>query len=151
MSNRQELIVEIIERLGEITIANGFQTDAGLHVFTHETPEFGPDDPEQAIAVVIGDDDPRYQGEQVFVKLPVEIQALAKVDSDPDAQPYLTSEAILADIKKAMELADRTLGGLVQHQMERGSTRTLAKQPGSLTVGVAVTYVFPYPEVWGNP
>jgi hypothetical protein len=148
MSNRQEILEVLQARLAAIQIANGFQTDAGLHVFTHETPDLGPDDPEQAVAMVVGEDEPFFQGEQVFLKMPVEMQAVVKADLDT---PYVTVEAILADIKKAIELPDRTLGKRIRHQIERQSTRTLLREPGSETVGVGITYVCPYTEVWGNP
>lgn len=149
MSNRQELIEALVDRLEAIQVVGGYQTDAGLHVFTHETVELGPDDPNEAIAMVINDDDPRYQAMQIFTKVPIEIQALAKVTTSQQA--YMRVEAILADIKRAIEQADRTVGKLVQSQLERGVTRTLPREPGSQTVGVGITYICPMTEVWGNP
>lgn len=152
MSNRQEILDVLRTRLAAIQIANGFQTDAGEAVFTHEAPPLGPDDPAAAIAIIVGDDEIVKQTEGLFLKLPVEIQAIARVDDASELNAaYETAESVLADVKKAIELADRGLGRRLRTYLERGSTRTLIREPGSETVGVGVTYRLPYQEVWGNP
>lgn len=117
-------------------------------VFLNETPTLGPDDPAIALAVLIGDDTPRFQGERILLTLPVEIQILAKADLD---EPWLAVERTLGEVKKGIELADRTLGGAVLRQIERGVTRTLPRELGSTTVGAGLTYLAPYPESWGKP
>lgn len=147
-SNRQQILEAFLARLERITQTHEFQTDAGKAVFLGATPTLGPDDPDTAIAIVVREDQPGYQGENVFILLPIDIQALAKADLD---NPYLAVEAILADIKRAVELPDRTLGELVKRQIRRATTRTLERQDGSTVVGVAITYACPYTEVWGNP
>jgi|SRR6185369_10136330 len=147
-SNREQVLVAVRARLRAILQAEGFRTNVGQAVFLNEVPDLGPDDPDEIIAMVVGTDQPRYQGMQVFIDLPIEIQAVAKADLD---DPYLTVEAVLADVKEAIELEDRTLNGLVKHQIERGPTRTLPREPGSTTVGVAIMYGFPYTEVYGAP
>ena len=65
--------------------------------------------------------------------------------------PWILIEAMLGDVKRAMELSDRTLGGLVQRQIERGATRILPRESGARTVGVMVPYVVPFTERWGAP
>lgn len=148
-SARRQLILEALrDRLALITVEHGFNTDAGATLFTGETPELGEGDPEVAIALLVRDEEPQFQGENILTRLPIEIQALAKADLN---DPYLVAEQILGDIKRAVELDDRTLGGLVRRQLERGVTRTLTRQPGSVTVGVGVLYVAPYVEKWGHP
>jgi hypothetical protein len=149
-SNRQLILAALIARLELIQTANGYQTDAGLHVYTHEAPALGPDDEHEAIALIPQDDEPGYQGEQVFLILPVDVQALTKW-TDASERPYLQAERILADVKKAMEPADRSFGRLLKSRIERGSTKTLLREQGSLTIGVAVSYRLPYVEVWGEP
>jgi hypothetical protein len=146
--NRQLIIEALRDRLKVIEVANGFTTDAGRALFLGETPELGEGDPDAAIAMVIREDDVRYQGMNLMIGLPVSIQALVKVSLD---QPYLLIEALLGDIKRAVELEDRTLGGLVKRQIQRGVTRTMEREPGSTTAGVSILYVCPYTEVFGDP
>lgn len=145
---RQEILREFIERLETIAVANGYQTDAGQTLFIGETPALGEDDPAAAIAVLVGDEEPQYQGEQLLIRLPYDVQAHVRADLD---EPWLTVEQVIADIKRAVELADRTLGGLVKRQIERGAVRALPRESGSTTVGASVTYYAPYTEAWGDP
>jgi hypothetical protein len=147
-SNRESILAALLARVGAIQIAAGFTSDAGLAVTLGESPLLGPDDPDVAIAILVNDDDPKYQGMQIMIRLPVSIQALANPNL---ADPWLAVEALLGDIKRAVELEDRTLGGLVKRQIERGPTRTVLREPGSTVVGAQVTYICPYTECWGNP
>lgn len=147
-SRRQRILAVLLERIEAIRTANGFNTEAGWAVFLGETPVLGPDDPESAIAIVVGDDVTPYQGENVMVQLVIEFQALAKADIN---KPWIVVEAMLADIKRAIELEDRTLGRLVPNKIERGPSRTLPRVPGSTTVGASLTYIAPYLERWGHP
>ncbi len=146
-TTRQLILAAFLAAVREITIANGFATDAGNTVYIGETAQLGDDDPDQAIALVVDDDDARSPG-YVFVTLPIVVQALAKADLD---EPWLVVESLLGDLKRAIETEDRTLGGLLKSELQRGSTRTLAREPGSTTVGAAITYRCEYVEVWGNP
>jgi hypothetical protein len=147
-SVRQRIIEAFLTRVLAIATADGFDTDAGRTVFLGEAPQLGESDPSEAIALVVGDDQVKYQGVNLLIALPISIQALAKADLE---QPWLAAEAVLGDIKRAVELADRTLGGLVQRQFERGTTRALPRVPGSTTVGIVIEYQAPYVEAWGNP
>lgn len=147
-ARRQLILSTLIERVSVIRVANGYQTDAGATLFIGETPPLGPDDPAAALAIVVGDEEPLYQGEQLFIRLPYDIQALANPGLE---QPWLVVEATITDIKRAVELADRTLGGLVKRQIERRAVRSLPREPGTETIGAAVTYVAPYTEKWGDP
>lgn len=146
---RRRAILEAVRtRLQAIRQVDGYATDAGAHVFLNEAPVFGPDDAAVAIAILVGEDDPVFQGEHLLIRLPVEIQAIARADLD---EPWLAVEDVLGDIKAAMELEDRTLGRLVKRQIERGRTTTLDREPGSEYVGAAIVYVAPYAERWGHP
>jgi hypothetical protein len=147
-SRRQGILEALLARVQRIERANEFQTDAGQRVYLGEAFELGPDDPVEAIALVVGEETPQYQGENLFITLPVAIIALAKADLE---QPWLAVEAVIADIKTAVETTDRTLGGLVRRQIQRGPVVTLERQPGSTTVGASVTYLSPYVERWGAP
>ena len=149
MASRRQLILEAFrDRVQDITVATGYQTDAGKTVLLGEVPDLGPDDPDVAIAILPNDDEVKYVGANVSIKLPVLIAAIAKA-SIP--QPWVAIEAVLADIKRAVELEDRTLDGLVQNRFERGSTRPAPRVPGSLTVAATIQYTAPYVEAWGRP
>ena len=145
---RQEILTVLRDRLETIAIAAGYQTDAGENVFLGELPALGEDDPDVALAIVVGDEVPQYQGEQLFVRLPFELHTIAKADLD---EPWLTVEQLIADVKRAIEQPDRTLGGLVRRMIEREAVRTVPREPGSTTVGAMVVYVAPYLEAWGDP
>ncbi len=145
---RRLLILERLAQLAaRITLANGFPTDAGARIYLGGAPELGPEDPADAIAIVPRDDQPR-EPNYLWIVLPVEIQAIAKATI---ADPWIAVEVLLGSIKLAIELEDRTLGSLLKGDMTRGPTRTLERQPGSLTIGVGVTYYCSYVEPWGNP
>lgn len=150
MSRRADLLSAIATRLAAITVANGYVTDAGQAIFVNETPTLGPDDPDAAIAVLIGDDQIRaaQPGKKLLIALPITVQALVKADLD-DA--WLTAEGVLADVKQAIEQDDLTLGGLAEQEIQRGQTRTVPREPSNTTVGVAIGYVAHYAEQWGNP
>jgi len=148
-ASRRRLIMEAIKaRVSEISVTHGFETDAGLTVFLGETPQLGPDDPQTAIAIVVGDEEPQYQGAKFLIRLPLALQALARADLD---QPWLAVEDVIGDLKRAVELEDRTLGGLVKSDLERRSVVAMEREPGSTTVGAEVTYLFTYSESWGAP
>jgi hypothetical protein len=151
-ARRREILDAVLARLEAILTADGFVTDAGANVHLGDAPPFGPDDAREAIVVVVEDDEPKWQADGFFIELPLSIQAVVATGGVELGTAYQTAEAILEDIKTAVELADRKLGGLLAwHGLERGSTRTLQREPGSEFVGVAVEYRCPYRENWGNP
>lgn len=149
MSTRRRAILEAVKaRLEAIRQDDGYATDAGAMVFLCEAPALGPDDPDVAIVILVGEDEPRFQGEHILLRMPMEIQAVAKAGLD---EPWLAVEDVLGDIKTAVEATDRTLGSLVKRQVERGATVTLEREPGSTYVGATITYYAPYAERWGHP
>lgn len=154
-SRRRQILEAGVARLEAILVADGFNTNAGQSVLLNETPELGQDDPDVVIAMLIGDDEPKQQGNKVFLELPIELQAIAKVakpDVPADAwHPWIAVEDLLEDIKRAWELDDRSLGGLLSCEMVRGVTRTAEREAGSTTVGLAITYALRYSERWGHP
>ena len=150
-SRRRQLLDALVTRVTAIQVANGFHTDAGELVFWGGAGTLGPDDPETAIAIVVGDDDASHQGVNLVVVLPVEIQILVRVtDADPAAAGAAIEDGI-EDIKRAVELADRRFGGLLTTDLERGETRALAREEGSTSVGAGITYRAGIVEGWGQP
>lgn len=149
MSRRQDILAEFVDRLGNITIANGFQTDVGQLVFIGERPVLGPDDPDASLDVVVSADEPGYQGENVSVRLPVTVRAVVKASAG--VTPWETVEAVIADVKKAIE-TDHDLGGLlVTRGLERGPVEPRDREAGDEIVGAGIQYALRYVEQWGAP
>jgi hypothetical protein len=146
---RRQLILEALKaRIERIARSRDFRTDAGHLVFLHEEVELGQDDPETAVAIVAGEDEPSWHGEHTFLTLPVEFWAVVKISQ---REPWKAAEQVLADIKEAIELPDRTLGRLLKPNLERGVTRTVPRVPGSQYVVIGITYTCRFTEVWGAP
>ena len=148
MITRRLLILERLGALVEvITIAHGYDSDAGAAVYIGTAPELAQGDPDFAIAIVPGNELSVEQGRlsNTFV---VEVQAIGKAAA---AEAWIVLEMLLGDIKRAIELEDRTLGSILKGVMTRGSTRTLERPPGSTTIGLGVSYTCPYLDEWGNP
>ena len=148
MSVRSVAIEKLEGRLEQIRKSNGYATDAGQLIFLGEQPVLGPDDPVAAIAMVVRRDEPGYQGENVDTVLPVEVQAIVKADI---TRPWATIEAVIGDIKKAVEV-DHDLGGTLKPRgLERGATEPMDREAGSEFVGCGVTYRLNFAEQWGAP
>ena len=150
-SKRRLILEAIVSRLEDIALNNGYETDAGLALYTGEIPQLGEDDPTEAIAVVFGEDDPKSLGDGrgFVIRLQAQISALCKVSAD---EPWQRIEMVLADIKRAMETNDLTLGGLLTGPFERSAaTQTHPREPGSLTAGIMLPYTLTYKEGWGAP
>lgn len=148
ISTRLAILTELVNRVGQITIENGFATNAGLTVLFGESPMLGEDDPPSAVALIIGDDQAQDQsGDDTLTSLPIDIQALAKAEVK---QPWRTVEAVIADIRMAIERGDRTIGGLVTRPLARGRTRRLQREPGATTIGAAVQYTAFFLDTWGE-
>lgn len=147
-STRCRVLEALVERLSAISVNAGFKTDAGAAIVFGEAPQLGDADPPEAIAIVIGEDDPTAQAPiAMMVRTPFEVHAVAKVTP---ADPFTPVEAVLADIKRAVELPDRSFGGLVS-KAERGASRSSPREPGATTAAVAITYVLTWKEGWGVP
>jgi len=148
LSARQTILEAFKACLQTIQRANGYQSDVGLRVFMGEVLVLGEDDPDEIAAVVVQEDEVRFVGKKLAVRLPVQLQAQAKATLD---EPWARVEAVIADIKTAVETENRDLGGRVRWQIGRESTRAMDRQEGSLIVGASITYVVPYGEAWGMP
>lgn len=160
-SKRQAALVDLVTRLEFITKAKGYNTDAGEHIFLGEAPTFGEDDPPEALAVLVGEDSPLTSGGVIRTRTPIEIWAVVPAGIE---QPLLAVEAIIADIKEAVEIeadgsVDRFLGtvdddgrpyGTLPKGLERGSIKSLRRQEGSTFVGAAVEYIAHFEEHWAG-
>ena len=159
-SKRQRILEAIRCRLVEIRVENGFQTDLGFNVLLGEVPAFGPDDPEQVLAILPREDQVDAQqlggrtGTKLFIELPVDISVIVSARAQ---RPAAIAEAGLSDVKQAMELADMTLNGLLSggrdhpEGLRRGTTEPFERRTGSDAVGFSITYGCRYQETWGQP
>jgi hypothetical protein len=147
-SKRRRLLEAVRARLQAIDGRGQFETDAGARVFVNVTPSYGPDDPDTAISLAIGDESPQWQQGKLLMVLPLAVIALARVDLD---DPMVRAEQVLADIQRAIELEDRTFDGLVSFELLVGTTVTAELPEGATTVGVQITYIAQYERSWGNP
>jgi hypothetical protein len=148
-SKRQRILETLRARLQAIKIASGFQTDLGDHVYLGVLPRLGPDDERHALAIGVGDElVSDRQMEKVVYSLPVEIHIVTLADT---VEPWLLVEAGIADVKAAIELADRRLDNLAMNHIQRAPTRTREQESGSLVIGAIVPYLVPLTELWGHP
>jgi hypothetical protein len=145
---RKAILAAIVTRLAVITVANGYATDLGLTQYVNEVPTQSPDDPSEAMAIVIGTEQPTWQGNKVFITLPFEVQILVP----PSDVAWRAVEDGVADVKRAMEV-DHDLGGLLPQQfpIKRGAVQTYLREAGQTTVGAGVPYEVSYTEGWGQP
>ena len=154
-SRRQLILEELKRRLGTILTENEFQTNVGQKVYFGELPKLGPHDADGAVALIPMEDqvDDAQVG-KVSIVLPVNMVAVAKPSL---SEPWVIVEQIIADIKKAIESGDRSLGGLLAagknntEGLMRGSTETAPRNSGSEVVAAMVTYGCHYREAWGDP
>lgn len=151
-SRRQQILDALVTRLESIRAGNTsdggatFATDAGYAVFLGEAPQLGEGDPDQAVAVLVLEDEPTPFGQSLRIVLPVDIQAVCKASID---NPWTAAEQVVADIKRAVEI-DRNLDGLVTG-LDRGPVTVQGREPGTTTVNVSVLYRLTLKEEWGNP
>ena len=76
------------------------------------------------------------------------MQAVVKADTE---SPWSTVEAIVADIKKAIETDQDLAGTLLPRGLTRGKTRPFDRESGGEFVGAGVEYRLLYAEEWGAP
>lgn len=153
-SRRLRILEALKARVSAIKVSDGFNTDAGLRVYLGELPVLTPDDPEAVIAVIPKEDIVGSALNNIPITWPIDIVVLVRPEI---TEPWVLVENALADIKKAVELEDRTLNGLLiggrdnPGGLVRGTTETFPRQTGAEVVGVSITYACPYAEAFGYP
>ncbi len=153
MASRRLYILEALaETLEQITLINGFNTDAGLKVELGQDLDLAEADPDAAIVIVPGAE--RFDPTQtkLYSEWPLAIRAVVKADLD---QPWVTAEMIIADIERAVEVADRTFGDLVNfngaHGLILDSIASFERAPGSSVVGMEALFIAKLQRSWGDP
>lgn len=155
MSSRRQLLLKAFETqlaaivAGETApLGDTFETDAGRSLFRGDVPQLGPDDPDQVIAIMPRQDEPRAIGRVAFqVVLPIDVHAVVKVDLD---DPWTVAEQVVADIKRAIETEDQGFDGLLQDLVREGVS-VHPRDPGSTVVAITVPYLCTFLEQWGRP
>lgn len=148
-TSKRQLVLEAFKRrLEAIKDADGFFTNAGDYVSLWERKVFGTADPDEWLVVIPGEDSIGMQQVKVVSNLQVVIGLGVKATLE---EPWARIEQLLMDVKKAMELEDRTLGGLLTNRLQRGSTQPFVREPGSKRLAASIVYIAPIAEVWGEP
>lgn len=137
-------------QLATIDGTGSFVTAAGTKIYQGFLPQLGPDDTYPCLAVCISDDEVGNQQARVVLQLPIDIYVVVPIGSE--SAVWTEVEAALADVKRALELEDRTLGGLLGNErVRRGPTRNLERESAGVVAGVVIRYTLPYFEEWGQP
>lgn len=156
MSSRRQLtLAALATLLEEITVANGFNTDAGEMVHLGQDVELGENDPGPAILVISGIEKFDPAATKLYSAWPISIRAVAGVVDNDFDEAWTIAELVVADIEKAVETADRTLGGLINwngaHGLILDSIQTVERDAGSSVVAVDVVYIARLQRTWGDP
>jgi hypothetical protein len=150
-SIRKRILLVVASRVAAITTENGFNTDAGRSVYIGGMPTLGPSDPDAVIAVIPQSQNAGLTQMHVAGEWPIDIVAVANASAQRDDHALLV-EDVLADIQRAIELEDRTLGGLIgARDFSVGDTKPYDREPASDVVAVAQTYSFSVQRVFGSP
>jgi hypothetical protein len=150
-SIRKRILQAVITRVAAITTENGYTTDAGRNVLVGLLPKLGDGDPESVIAISLQDQSAELTRLHVAGTWPIEIIAVVNANAQRD-EPALLVEDVLADIQRALELEDRTLGGLINAQeFEVGPTRVFGRDSASDVVAASQTYSFYVQRAFGAP
>lgn len=156
MTKRRAILQVVLDRLATVRRTNEFSSNLGRQVYLGEIPELTPDDDEEAVAVVVGDDQVKWQQEKKYIELRFEIVAVVNLSARTveKKQAWMRVECLLEDIKTAIEAETdpgRTMDGLLTGKLNFGTTRVLPREAGSMVVGVGIVYSAPYTESWGRP
>jgi hypothetical protein len=148
-SRRRRVVEWFLDHLADISVENGFRTDAGLTLVVGQIPTLSTEkgDAAIAIAVLIGEDEVRQVGNKFFLVLPIDVHIL-RVGLSPSA--WLDVEDGLADIKQSVE-QDPYMDGLLSDAFSRGTTATHEREAGSTNIGARIRYLVPQTEAWGQP
>ena len=87
--------------------------------------------------LLVGDDEFTSQGNGAWFLYRLALTFVVLVDAESD-EAWRTVEQGIADVKRAIELTDTRLGGLLSGSFERGPVETAPREPGSLAIAAAV-------------
>lgn len=156
MSSRRQLTLAALAALLEgIAVSSGFNTDAGAMVHLGQEVELGENDPGPAILIIAGIEKFGPSQTKLYSEWPISIRAVAGVVDDNFDDAWAVAELVVADIEKAIEIQDRTLGDLINwngaHGLILDSIQTVERDAGSSVVGIDVVYIAKLQRTWGDP
>lgn len=135
----QLLAAELLARLAAITQANGYATNAGLHVFDGAT---GVPDNLGAFLVLAESEEgvasQKGQGgrpDDVKVSLPFTVEG--RTPCDP-AHPNAAARQLCADIRRALFGSGSAIGAPINATLRYAGRSIDRREPGSTEVGVTV-------------
>lgn len=145
------VLLALKARLQQITVANGFRTDAGLNVFLGNTALHGNEIPG---ITILENEDPfevEEHGNKTLEGGEYICQAIAAASP---ANPFETGHKLLADMKQAMFLADRQeterLDGLESVLRYRGR-KVFQREPGEKHTYANLIIAVEHIESRGDP
>lgn len=149
-SRREQIIAAMVARAQAIRRYSGFNTDAGATLIVGERIKLSAGDPDSALQLIVGDSlRATWMAGKVMYRLPFQFTALASAGRE---ESWRDAERLLQDVKRAIELEDTRLGGLLDHPgLERSPEAVLEREPGATDVGIEITYFAPLQETWGHP
>ncbi len=152
-SRLQLIIAASKRRLVVIRTDAGYATDAGQAVYLGAIPALGSNDDRAAVALLPSFENLKVVGAYVQYTVVLQIQALVFVESESQlSDSFEIALAMLSDIQRAMELDERTLGGLIDGLgLEFGLPSLVERETGSQFVGLQMEYRGKVKHAWGNP
>jgi hypothetical protein len=143
----ERIVFAIRDRLAAISVAAGYNTDAGLRVELGLT--FLDDDEEVVLSVLSGEEESELNG---FPRVTHELQVHVDGHITHNGEnSELRAQRLISDIKAAvLRQADRTLGGLCRSVDPFGRSIEYPGD-GSGYVSVRVTFGVRYHDTYGAP
>lgn len=151
---RELIIQDIVARLAVITVAGGYRTDCGLHVFRARKnldPNMSP--PEiPAVVVWPGTEETEKKYGRQHCAMTVKLDGVAYFDPDVEGDGSVVAEKILGDLIEAITSPtwSRSPDYIESIAYAGGGTETYP-EAGDLTVGVPATFTVSYSFALGDP
>jgi hypothetical protein len=139
MSTDQLLAVELLARLATVTKANGYASDAGLHVFDGATGV--PDNLGTFLVLAESEEGVASQKGQggkpddVKVSLPFAVEG--RITCNP-LHPNAAARQLCADIRRAIFRSGSAIGAPISATLRYAGRTIDRREPGSTEVGVTV-------------
>lgn len=145
----RRILQELVDRLEQILVENGFNTDAGEDVGLGVRSFDDLAEGEIVVGVYRGKTTVSDAGQpRLAITLPVIVEAHYAPASDPAG----SIENLVGDLKKACMLDhDRTLGGLATGFLKLVSDEVFYPAPGSSIASARLTFTASIRESYGNP